>query len=156
MIQNLAQISGAYPIIRAGGSTQNRAVYVANQTEALNQTFSNPGDDQPSALTIGPKWFESFQQFPKGTQYIYGLNFFDGEDGLDQTVLQAAAAFKAVGEDIYAFEIGNEVDGQWQGKLNLDKDRNLTLLQGGQEAQDDPPTGLSRLTSTNGVSTLRQ
>jgi hypothetical protein len=21
---------------------------------------------------LGPKWFESFHQFPKGTQYIYG------------------------------------------------------------------------------------
>lgn len=81
MLQNLGGIAGSYPIIRAGGTTQNRATYLANQTEALRARFSTPGADQPSLLTVGPAWFESFQQFPKGTRYIYGLNFYDGEEG---------------------------------------------------------------------------
>lgn len=44
--------------------------------------------------------------------YIYGLNFYDGDYGLNQTVSEAVAAFKAVGDNIYAYEIGNEVDGR--------------------------------------------
>ena len=112
MLQNLGSIAGSYPIIRAGGSTQNRAVYYPNQTEALIETFTNPGDDQPSALTIGPAWLESFQQFPNGTQYTYGLNFYNGSSGLDQTVLEAIPAIKAIGAALYTFEIGNEVDGK--------------------------------------------
>ncbi|KAH8801732.1 hypothetical protein F5884DRAFT_889825 [Xylogone sp. PMI_703] len=111
MLKNLYDISGAYPIIRAGGTTQNRATFVENQTEALIAKFSASSPDQPSSLTIGPAWVESFQQFPKGTKYIYGLNFFDGQAGLNQTLLEAAAAYHGIGSDLYAFEIGNEVDG---------------------------------------------
>ncbi|KAG6359218.1 hypothetical protein INS49_012739 [Diaporthe citri] len=114
MIQNLGDIAGSYPIIRAGGTTQNRATYLANQVEALIARYSTPGADQPSSLAVGPAWFESFQQFPKGTQYIYGLNFYDGDEGKAQTVLQAGAAYRGIGKDLYAFEIGNEVNG-WAG-----------------------------------------
>lgn len=121
MLQNLKDISGSFPIIRAGGSTQNRAVYYPNQTEALNETFTNPGDDQPSALTIGPAWLESFQQFPNGTQYIYGLNFYNGSSGLDQTVLEAIPAVKDIGTALYAFEIGNEVDSKSRNHWTRDK-----------------------------------
>lgn len=56
---------------------------------------------------------ESFQQFPKGTKYIYGLNFYDGESGLEQTVSEATTAYREIGSHIYAFEIGNEVDGMY-------------------------------------------
>lgn len=112
MLENLYTIAGAYPYIRTGGSTQNRNRYYANQTVALNETFSNPWDDQPSSLSTGPDWFESFQQFPAGTKYIYGLNFFNGDDGLNQTVTQATAAFLAIGDSLYAYEIGNEVNGK--------------------------------------------
>ncbi|KAF2239937.1 glycoside hydrolase family 79 protein [Viridothelium virens] len=110
MIQNLQDISGAYPIIRAGGSTQNRAIWVQNQTEAIIETIA-PGADQPSALTIGPAWLQSFHQFPNGTQYIYGLSFQDGSAGLDQVLQEAVPAFQSLGDSLYAYEIGNEVDG---------------------------------------------
>ncbi|KAI9659153.1 MAG: hypothetical protein M1821_002113 [Bathelium mastoideum] len=114
LLFNLQNISGALPIIRAGGSTANRAIYYPNQTEAVILTFSEPGADQPSAMTIGPKWVESFQQFPSGTQYIYNLNFNDGESGLNQTVMEAESAFHGLSQSLYAYEIGNEVDG-WPG-----------------------------------------
>ncbi|KAH8650916.1 hypothetical protein BGZ60DRAFT_508900 [Tricladium varicosporioides] len=113
LLQNLKDISGAYPIVRAGGTTQNRAVWVQNQTVALIQKFgSNP--DQPSSLSIGPLWLESFKTFPKGIQYIFGLSFYDGDYGLQQTLLEAIPAVKELGSSLYAFEIGNEVDG-WPG-----------------------------------------
>ncbi|KAF7617386.1 hypothetical protein AFLA_005427 [Aspergillus flavus NRRL3357] len=119
MLQNLYDISGAYPIIRVGGSTQNAAVYYPNQTEAIIAPFSSVAADQPSHSFLGPSWLESFRQFPNGTQYIYGLNFFNPVNetylevgnGLDQCVLEANAAHKAMGDSLYAFEIGNEVDG---------------------------------------------
>lgn len=122
MVQNLYDISGAYPIIRVGGSTQNRAVYIANQTEGAILTFSSAADDQPSLVTIGSAWMESFQQLPQGTQYIYGLNYFNQSDlslaehwtsgdGLQQAIDEAVLAYKAIPEYLYAFEIGNEVDG---------------------------------------------
>ncbi|KAI0474603.1 hypothetical protein F4859DRAFT_481356 [Xylaria cf. heliscus] len=122
VVQNLYDISGAYPIFRVGGSTQNSAVYYPNQTEAIIAPFSSPADDQPSKSMLGPAFMQSFRQLPTGTKYIYGLNFFNPEnetlfnvgDGLAQCVLEANAAYKALGDSLYAFEIGNEVDG-WPG-----------------------------------------
>ncbi|KAI0140536.1 hypothetical protein GGR57DRAFT_487880 [Xylariaceae sp. FL1272] len=122
VVQNLKDISGEYPIFRVGGGTQNSAVYYPDQTEAILDPFGSDASDQPSHSFLGPAWFESFKQFPEGTKYIYGLNFynptnetlFDVGDGFDQCILEAAAAYDALGDSLYAFEIGNEVDG-WPG-----------------------------------------
>jgi hypothetical protein len=72
VVQNLYDISGAYPIFRVGGSTQNSAVYYPNQTEAIIDPFNSVASDQPSKSMLGPAWMQSFRQFPKGTSYIYG------------------------------------------------------------------------------------
>lgn len=143
VVQNLHDISGAYPIIRVGGSTQNSAVYYPDQQEGIIDPFDSPASDQPSKSMLGPAWFESFQQFPSGTKYIYGksnyktsqdqlklvaneahcclgLNFFNAMNetlfnvgnGLAQCVLEAQAAYNALGRSLYAYEIGNEVDGK--------------------------------------------
>ncbi|KAF7185183.1 Beta-glucuronidase [Pseudocercospora fuligena] len=118
LLQNLKDKSGALPIIRAGGTTANRAIYHDNQTAGIINYYS--GDrtwlDQPTNVSIEPRFFESFQQFPASTQYIFTLNFNVGEAGFNQTLLEAFAAWNALGESIYAFEIGNEVDG-W-GKIS--------------------------------------
>lgn len=71
-VQNLFDISGAYPIFRVGGSTQNSAVYYPNQTVAIIDPFDSVASDQPSKSMLGPAWMQSFRQFPKGTRYIYG------------------------------------------------------------------------------------
>ncbi|KAI1431874.1 hypothetical protein GGR50DRAFT_35531 [Xylaria sp. CBS 124048] len=65
---------------------------------------------------------QSFKHFPRGTRFIYGLNFFNEVNetlfnvghGLDQCLLEAHTAYTALGDSLYAFEIGNEVDG-WPG-----------------------------------------
>ncbi|KAJ5960282.1 family 79 glycoside hydrolase [Penicillium vulpinum] len=120
MLKNLEKISGAYPIMRIGGSTSNRAIYDANQKEAVIPTFDRPTDDQPSRLTIGPSWMESFHQWGKDIKYIYGLSFYDqnssfidGRDGIDETAIQAKVAYDSLGDQLYAFEIGNEMN-LWQ------------------------------------------
>jgi hypothetical protein len=84
---------------------------VQNQTTALIEKFSASSPDQPSALTIGPSWLESFKTFPTGTQYIFGLSFQDGAAGLAQVLLEAIPTVAELGSSLYAFEIGNEVDG---------------------------------------------
>jgi hypothetical protein len=72
VVQNLFDISGAYPIFRVGGSTQNSAVYYPDQVEAIIAPFDSPASDQPSKSMLGPAFMESFKQLPKGTKYIYG------------------------------------------------------------------------------------
>jgi hypothetical protein len=90
-------------------------VFVPNQTDGVILTYyEGTWEDQPDALTIGPAWFQSFLQW-SDTQYIYNLNFGDGykgQPGLEQTVLEARYAFAALGNSLYGFEIGNEVDGK--------------------------------------------
>ncbi|KAB5514880.1 hypothetical protein GE09DRAFT_1046446 [Coniochaeta sp. 2T2.1] len=110
LIQNLYDVSGAYPIIRVGGSTQNSAVYYPDQTEAIIDPFSSPSADQPGHSYLGLAWLQSFNQFPEGTQYT----LFKVGNGLAQCVLEADAVYKSLGDSLYAFEIGNEVDG-WPG-----------------------------------------
>ncbi|KAI2625213.1 glycoside hydrolase family 79 protein [Xylaria nigripes] len=122
VIQNLHDISGVSPLIRVGGSTQNSAVYYPDQAEAIIDPFDSPASDQPSKSMLGAAFMQSFKHFPKGTKFIYGLNFFnevnetllDVGNGLHQCVLEAHTAYTALGDSLYAFEIGNEVDG-WPG-----------------------------------------
>lgn len=140
VIQNLKDISGKAPLFRVGGSTQNSAVYYPDQSEAIIAPFDSDASTQPRHSYLGPAFMQSFSQFPKGSQYIYGkwasnpsfpsqmvgadifipgLNFFNPTnetlfnvgDGLDQCVLEANAAYNAIGDALYGFEIGNEVDG---------------------------------------------
>jgi len=153
MMENFQTIAGAYPYVRVGGSTQNRNWYYENQTEALIETFTNPWDDQPSAVSTGPSWFESFQQLPSGTKYIYGLNFYDNESGLEQTVAQATPAYLALGDALYAYEIGNEPNGKLLVHANMDIID--IILQAGQGPQDGRRTGPSRTTSPSGRSMRR-
>ncbi|KAK7732934.1 hypothetical protein SLS57_000877 [Botryosphaeria dothidea] len=89
LLSNIQSITNTPPPIRVGGTTQNHATYLPNQTSALIQYFSTPGADQPDSLTISSAFFESFKTFPDGTKYIYGLNFFDGDAGKAQALLEA-------------------------------------------------------------------
>ncbi|RAH70498.1 glycosyl hydrolase family 79 C-terminal domain-containing protein [Aspergillus aculeatinus CBS 121060] len=122
VIQNLKDIAGKAPIFRVGGSTQNSAVYYPDQTEALIDPFDSIASSQPRHSYFGPAFLQSFRQFPAGSKYIFGLNFFNAEnetlfdvgDGLAQCVLEAHAAYHAIGDAFYGFEIGNEVD-SWAG-----------------------------------------
>lgn len=118
LVNNLYNISGAHPIFRVGGSSQNRVLYDASQEVGIINTFGS-SVQQPSSVRIGPAWFESFQQFPEGTKYIYGTSFYNMNDslceycnGLNETVTEATLAYKALGDSLFGFEIGNEVDGE--------------------------------------------
>lgn len=59
-------------------------------------------------------------RLPKANHSHSGLNFFNPVNetylevgnGLDQCVLEANAAHNAMGDSLYLFEIGNEVDGK--------------------------------------------
>jgi hypothetical protein len=60
------------------------------------------------------------QSKPNEAHLYSGLNFFNPVNetlfnvgnGLAQCVLEAYAAYTALGDSLYAFEIGNEVDGE--------------------------------------------
>lgn len=53
---------------------------------------------------------------PKGTQYVYCLNYRDNSpSGIDKTIEDARTVYDILGETLYAFEIGNEME-RWDGR----------------------------------------
>jgi hypothetical protein len=112
MLQNLKDISGSAVPIRIGGTTANHAIWTPGQKEAIIQNFAVPGADQPANATWGPKYLESFKALPKGTKYTVGLTFDSGERGENITAAEATAFYESLGQDLYAFEVGNEFDGK--------------------------------------------
>ena len=50
------------------------------------------------------------RNFPEGTKYIYGLNYKDNSPrGIQSTVDDALRVYDALGTNLYAFELGTEV-----------------------------------------------
>ncbi|OAG02711.1 uncharacterized protein CC84DRAFT_1250585 [Paraphaeosphaeria sporulosa] len=105
-------IAGNYSAVpvRVGGTTANHGIWIPNQKQAIIQNFATPGADQPANSTWGPSYLESFKVLPKGTQYTVGVSFDDGDDGAKATVTEAQAFYSGLGNDIFAFEVGNEFD----------------------------------------------
>ncbi|GAB7364903.1 hypothetical protein MBLNU230_g5694t1 [Neophaeotheca triangularis] len=124
LLANLANLSGTNNIIRFGGSTSNNVTYDAEQEEAIVNVFeisenaglTNPGGDQPTNSTVGPAWFESFMTAPEGTRYIYTLNWRDNsEEGIETTMEDAQRVVDHLGDTLYAFALGNEIE-RWGGR----------------------------------------
>jgi hypothetical protein len=56
--------------------------------------------------TVGPAYYESWNNFPEGTQFVSTLNF--GNESLDIARDMAVASAEYQGEKILYFELGNE------------------------------------------------
>lgn len=56
--------------------------------------------------TVGPAYYESWDNFPEGTQFVSTLNF--GNDSLEIAQGMAVASAEYQGEKILYFELGNE------------------------------------------------
>lgn len=104
-------------------------MFYANQSEAIINYFNisvNQGlggtasTDQPSNSTLGPAWFEAFQTSPKGTKFIYDLNYRDNSTaGHLATVDVAKRVYKQLGSSLFAYELGNEME-KWGGRYRPD------------------------------------
>ena len=112
MLENLAAITGTYPEIRIGGTTANHATFAPSQAEPILLNFTTPGADQPTSLTWGPSWLDSFSNLPPEVKYTVGLTFNAEDTGAAQTVAEAVEVFSKLNSSLYAFEVGNEFDGE--------------------------------------------
>lgn len=130
LLENLQNLSGSPIIIRAGGSTANVAVFNASQELAVENHWNgstNTGlegarTDQPSLTNIGPAWFEAFLTSPRGTRFIYDLNYRDNSSaGVASTVDVAKRVWDTLGPELlYAYEISNEME-RWGGRYRSDE-----------------------------------
>ncbi|KAJ6597210.1 hypothetical protein DFH09DRAFT_904977 [Mycena vulgaris] len=118
MLKNIAQRTGAYPVIRPGGVTQDSSIYDPAGGSPVRTTDNATGAIYRT--TWGPAFYESFAAFPPGTRFTVPLNF--GNDSLAIARAEAEAAVRYV-EDwedrIFALELGNEAGNYKATQRNL-------------------------------------
>ncbi|KAH7355002.1 hypothetical protein BKA65DRAFT_475472 [Rhexocercosporidium sp. MPI-PUGE-AT-0058] len=110
LLENIASFSGSKPYVRVGGSSQDNAQFVESQKEGAILNFATPTSDQPSNLTYGPAYFESYQTWP-GVHFVHGFNIAENTTEAHETQLASVPyACKALRGWLLAWQIGNEPD----------------------------------------------
>ncbi|KAK3689891.1 hypothetical protein B0T22DRAFT_374914 [Podospora appendiculata] len=101
-LANWKALTGVWPPIRIGGTTQDRALYDAKTSAYVVYSVANAAD-APSTLTFGPKFMTLAGTYEGSV--VVGLN--RGKNNIENTI---AAAKVAVAETInlLAIELGNE------------------------------------------------
>ena len=110
LLQALQDRSGTSSVVRAGGLTANTCSYNASQELAVINVYGDNAD-RPDHTYIGPAWYEGFQNLPQGVKFIYDINYTDNStEGVTNTVTDAKRTFDTLGDKLYAFELGNEME----------------------------------------------
>ncbi|KAF2227320.1 glycoside hydrolase family 79 protein [Elsinoe ampelina] len=93
---------GGRPIIRPGGITMDSMIFSPSAGSPVRTTNANGGVYR---TTVGPAYYQSWANFPKGTQFVSTLNF--GNNSLDIARDLAVASVK-YSDSVPLFELGNE------------------------------------------------
>ncbi|PSN73925.1 hypothetical protein BS50DRAFT_538843 [Corynespora cassiicola Philippines] len=103
LVQHLHE-RGAKLIIRPGGDMQDSMVYEPTLNQSVLRIESGKGGIYQTR--IGPKFFESWDNFPEGTEFVATTNFRN--HSLPIAVGLAVAAYEAQKDKIRYYELGNE------------------------------------------------
>ncbi|KAF7523279.1 hypothetical protein PCG10_006683 [Penicillium crustosum] len=101
-LQNLKDLTGTWPPMRIGGTTQDRATYDSSSTEAVTYTVASAGA-APETLTYGPSFISLAAEY--AGEVIIGLN--RRLDDISNTISAALLAQSKM-ENLYSIELGNE------------------------------------------------
>ncbi|KAF7799181.1 hypothetical protein EIP86_010412 [Pleurotus ostreatoroseus] len=104
LVQNIADRTGAKPIVRVGGTSLDHSFY----NRSLNTWAVIPGNGRGVVknVTFGPSYFDVFRNWSNVT---YTIDCPLAYKNLNQTLQFAEDAYRVVGHDnIAAFEVGNE------------------------------------------------
>jgi hypothetical protein len=101
-LANWRALTGAWPPIRIGGTTQDRASFDAKSSAYVVYSVASPAD-APKVLTFGPKFMTLAGTYPGSV--VVGLN--RGKNNLPNTIEAAKAAVGEV-KNLLAIELGNE------------------------------------------------
>ncbi|CAG8945362.1 unnamed protein product [Penicillium salamii] len=101
-LQNLKDLTGTWPPVRIGGTTQDRATYDPSSSEAVTYTVAST-KDAPASLTYGPSFMSLAAKY--AGKVIIGLN--RRLDNISNTIAAALVAQKDM-DNLYAIELGNE------------------------------------------------
>ncbi|KAK4623620.1 Beta-glucuronidase [Fulvia fulva] len=94
---------GLRPVIRPGGITMDSLIFEPTAGDPVRTTSPAGGVYR---TTVGPAYYESWSNFPNGTDFVSTLNF--GNDSLDIARDMAVASVEYQPDLIKYFELGNE------------------------------------------------
>ncbi|KAK4182482.1 beta-glucuronidase [Podospora australis] len=101
-LENFKDLTGEWPPVRIGGTTQDRASYDARSSAAVTYSVSNPAD-APMTLTYGPRFIDLAATYPG--RLIIGFN--RRLNNLANTIAAARLAYQKI-KNLEAIELGNE------------------------------------------------
>ncbi|KAJ2893369.1 Beta-glucuronidase [Zalerion maritima] len=101
-LENWKDLTGVWPHIRSGGTTQDRALFDPDTDAYVVYYVADPAD-APASLTFGPNYMELASEYPG--EVTIGLN--RGKNQIDNTIAAAQSAVDQMG-NLYAIELGNE------------------------------------------------
>ncbi|KAH9996756.1 glycoside hydrolase family 79 protein [Xylariaceae sp. FL0662B] len=170
-LSNWKDLTGVWPPIRIGGTTQDRAQYDSSTEAYVVYTVSNAAD-APSSLTFGSSFLTLAGSY--GGSVVVGLN--RGKNNIANTIDAAKLAVSEVG-NLLAIELGNEPEyysrngqpiasGGWSPATDAASQNNWALEVGSAvdkkpiiqcgNSNDSPPTwGAAELIATQN-STVKQ
>ncbi|KAI1138434.1 glycoside hydrolase family 79 protein [Hypoxylon sp. FL0543] len=170
-LSNWKDLTGLWPPIRIGGTTQDRAQYDSQTSAYVVYSVSNPAD-APASLTFGSSFFTLAGTY--GGSVVVGLN--RGKNNIQNTVDAAKIAVSEV-KNLLAVELGNEPEyysrngqpiaaGSWSPAIDAASQNNWAvsvgkavnkeqIIQAG-NSNDSPPTwGAAELIATENA-TVKQ
>jgi len=101
-LSNWKDLTGVWPPIRIGGTTQDRAQYDARTSAYVVYSVSNPAD-APASLTFGSSFMTLAAKY--GGSVVVGLN--RGKNNIQNTIDAAKVAVNGM-SNLLAIELGNE------------------------------------------------
>lgn len=109
LLQNIEGISGAPPVIRIGGHTQDAASFCATCPQTLNSTYE-AGNDEAIAVSFNKGLFTVLNEnVPAHQEFIFGLNFGHNDVSIPLAEVEAAEKYISTSR-LRAYELGNEPD----------------------------------------------
>ncbi|KAL2855385.1 hypothetical protein BJY01DRAFT_257082 [Aspergillus pseudoustus] len=101
-LENLKDLTGVWPPMRIGGTTQDRATYDASSTDAVTYSVADPAD-APDTLTYGPSFISLAAEYAGSV--VLGLN--RRLNDISNTISAAGLAVQQM-SNLKAIELGNE------------------------------------------------
>ncbi|KAJ5297794.1 hypothetical protein N7508_008043 [Penicillium antarcticum] len=109
IVNLLYKKTGAHPHIRVGGTSADRAIYNETQDQSIILSEES-GNGIPNKVSLGPVFFEGFDNFPD-TPWTFQVNLANNKaDRLEHALTEARVALSHIRGNLVAFEIGNEPD----------------------------------------------
>ncbi|KAK4226038.1 beta-glucuronidase [Podospora fimiseda] len=101
-LENFKDLTGVWPPVRIGGTTQDRATFDARSSAAVTYSVANAAD-APMTLTFGPRFIDLANAYPG--RLIIGFN--RRLNNLANTIAAARLAYQRI-KNLEAIELGNE------------------------------------------------